>query len=56
VTGNDLIEELGVEPGPALGEMLENLREAQATGKITSREEALTLARGLLEDINKGDQ
>jgi hypothetical protein len=48
LTGNDLIHEFNVEPGPAIGELLDALREAQAAGEIHSREEALTMvARGL---------
>jgi predicted transcriptional regulator len=28
-------------PGPIIGELLEGLREAQATGEVSTREEAL---------------
>jgi len=44
VNGHDLIESLGISPGPRLGELLEAIREAQAEGQITSREEALEFA------------
>lgn len=40
--GDDLIEAFGVAPGPFLGFVLDHLQEAQATGLINSREEALT--------------
>jgi poly(A) polymerase len=49
VTGHDLIDELGIEPGPALGQVLDALVEAQAAGEIATREAALALARTLVE-------
>lgn len=48
LTGNDLMRELGLPPGPRIGKLLEALREAQAAGEVSSREEALALARSLL--------
>ena len=45
LNGHDLIEHLGVEPGPLVGELLEKIIEAQSTGEIQTREEALALAR-----------
>ena len=50
LNGNDLIEQLGVEPGPMIGELLETIIEAQSTGEIHTREEALALARKSLPD------
>jgi putative nucleotidyltransferase with HDIG domain len=47
ITGDDLIS-MGMEPGIALGNLLYRLRFAQDTGKITSREEALHVAREML--------
>ncbi len=47
--GDDLMAELGLPPGPQVGRLLELVREAQAAGEIATREEALTLARRLLE-------
>jgi tRNA nucleotidyltransferase/poly(A) polymerase len=47
LSGHDLIRELGVEPGPEVGRMLEAVREAQAAGEVATRDEALALARGL---------
>jgi poly(A) polymerase len=49
VDGDDLIAELGIEPGPRLGELLEEIREAVFTGEIRSPEDALALARAGLE-------
>ena len=45
LNGHDLIEHLGVEPGPLVGELLKKIIEAQSTGEIQTREEALALAR-----------
>jgi poly(A) polymerase len=45
VDGHDLMNNLGLAPGPLLGELLEAVREAQAAGEITTREEALEYAR-----------
>jgi putative nucleotidyltransferase with HDIG domain len=45
VRGDELIRELGLDAGPRVGETLELLREAQFAGEISSREEALDLAR-----------
>jgi tRNA nucleotidyltransferase/poly(A) polymerase len=44
VDGHDLMRELNLEPGPKIGEILDALREAMATGEIETREEALALA------------
>lgn len=41
ITGHDLIDVLGMRPGPELGQLLEAVREAQADGEVTTREEAL---------------
>ena len=44
VTGHDLMQELGLEPGPRVGRLLEQINEARAAGEISTREEALALA------------
>lgn len=46
--GNDLMRELGLAPGPQIGRLLAAIGEAQADGTITTREQALALARRLL--------
>jgi tRNA nucleotidyltransferase/poly(A) polymerase len=46
--GADLLEHLGMEPGPAVGRVLRALSEAQATGQVSTREQALSLAESLL--------
>lgn len=48
INGDDLMTVFGLEPGPKLGELLENIREAQAMGLIHNREQALDYARSLL--------
>jgi poly(A) polymerase len=47
IDGNDLIE-LGVEPGPEMGTILETVREAQAEGEILTKDDAVNLAKRLL--------
>jgi tRNA nucleotidyltransferase/poly(A) polymerase len=45
LNGNELMSELGIEPGRVVGQLLEAIREGQATGNIQSREQALEFAR-----------
>ncbi len=45
INGDDLKRELGMAPGPEIGGLLEAVREAQATGQVHDRDEALALAR-----------
>lgn len=47
LTGKDLIETLGLPPGPAIGRALHAVRLAQLAGAITDSEAALALAREL---------
>lgn len=47
LTGQDLIDELGLEPGPQFGRILEAIEDARADGKITTRHQALALATQL---------
>jgi poly(A) polymerase len=47
LTGHDLIEVLGLKPGPRFREILTAVEEAQWEGAIRSRREALELARSL---------
>ena len=48
VNGNDLMNTLDLPPGPRIGALLERLREAEAVGEITDRDDALVLAARLL--------
>jgi poly(A) polymerase len=49
VPGDELAAELGIRPGPRLGELLRALEEAQYAGEVSTREEALARARALLD-------
>jgi len=49
VRGDELAKALGVRPGPAIGTLLERLREASFTGEIATRDEAIEHARRLTE-------
>ncbi len=45
VDGRELMRELNLAPGLRVGELLEAIREAQAAGEVTTREEAIAFAR-----------
>jgi poly(A) polymerase len=45
VRGDELARELGIPDGPRLGDLLEELIEAQYAGEVSTREQALALAR-----------
>ncbi|MCE2490851.1 MAG: hypothetical protein J4G17_12880 [Anaerolineae bacterium] len=47
LNGHSLIRELDLSPGPLVGQLLEYIREAQVTGTVETRDEALALARTL---------
>ena len=47
VNGHDLMQHLGLSPGPRLGRLLEQIDEARAAGEIATRDEALALAATL---------
>ncbi len=48
LTGHDLMQHFELAPGPQIGKLLELIREAQATGEVQTRDEALTLAQAHL--------
>jgi poly(A) polymerase len=48
--GHELARELGIEPGPELGRLLAQLREAAYAGEATDRAQALELARRLRDN------
>lgn len=49
--GNDLMKALTLAPGPLVGQLLETIRENQAAGKITTKEEALEFARAEISKL-----
>jgi len=49
--GDELMAELNLSPGPLVGRLLEAVREAQAAGEVSTREEALELGRRYLEQV-----
>ena len=48
INGHDLMRLFSLKPGPRVGEILEAVREAQASAEISNREEALALIAELL--------
>ncbi len=50
--GNDIMREYGIQPGRTVGELLEAIREAQATGQVIDRETALRFGRDWLDGRN----
>jgi tRNA nucleotidyltransferase/poly(A) polymerase len=49
VSGHDLMDMLSLPPGPLIGRLLSRIGEAQASGEIENREQAIALARNLLD-------
>ncbi|MFN8565104.1 MAG: hypothetical protein U0703_26555 [Anaerolineae bacterium] len=45
INGNQLMRALGLPPGPAVGDLLERIREAQVSGEVASMDDALGFAR-----------
>ncbi len=54
IDGHDLINTIGLSPGSLIGELLSLVRESQASGEITTREEALALAQKELNKLQSG--
>jgi poly(A) polymerase len=51
LTGDDLLA-IGLKPGPAFKEILNAVEEAQLNDSISTREEALILAKSLISPQN----
>ncbi len=49
VNGNDLMEIFRLAPGPQIGQLLEQIREAQAAGELQNRDAALQFVRTQLQ-------
>ncbi len=52
ISGTDLMQDRGLSQGPIIGRLLREVREAQAAGAVSTRDEALEFARRWL-DTNK---
>jgi hypothetical protein len=50
--GNQVMAKFDLAPGPRVGKILEAIREAQATGKVSTREEALSFVKDWLIQNN----
>jgi poly(A) polymerase len=53
ITGNDLIEQLGLTPGPLFREILDQVEEAHMEHRISTSEEALALAASVAEQLSQ---
>ena len=53
INGLDVMNEYHLEAGPLIGQLLDAIREAQATGNVSTREEALAFGRGWLKENQK---
>jgi poly(A) polymerase len=56
VNGNDIMRELGLPPGKQVGVILEAIREAQASGEVVTKEDALALGKRVLEGSLKSEE
>jgi len=45
INGNELMQAFGLKPSPVIGDLLEQIREAQVSGEVINVEDALRLAR-----------
>ena len=50
IRGDELARELGVKPGPEVGQLVAELEEAQFAGEVATREQALDYARKVREN------
>jgi poly(A) polymerase len=55
VKGEDLINTLKLPPSKRIGELLEKIAEAQVSGEVTNRDEAIAYAANLLEEDKTGE-
>jgi poly(A) polymerase len=56
IDGHDIIKAYGLSPGPQIGCLLEALKEAQAAGEVTDRQEALQYIARLLEGADNSEK
>lgn len=53
ISGDDIMRHFSLEPGKIIGDVLDKLQEAQASGEISTREEALELAKITIHNHKK---
>jgi putative nucleotidyltransferase with HDIG domain len=56
LNGNDIMSRLGMPAGPAIGKVLEALREAQAAGEVTDRDGAWAFVREQAEAVRADEE
>ena len=56
IDGHDVMSAFGLGPGPKIGELLEALREVQAAGEVTDKQEALQYVTRLLTGANNSEK
>jgi poly(A) polymerase len=54
VNGDDLMNQFKLSPGPLLGKILSEIKEAQAAGEVNSKEEAYVMAENLIKQNEVG--
>lgn len=54
VTGDELIAELGLEPGPLLGRIVDHIREEQELGNISTRGQAIEESKKMAAESSEG--
>ncbi len=52
INGHELMNHLQIRPGPVVGKLLNAIRENQATGVIQTKEQALSMAKDLLDELD----
>jgi poly(A) polymerase len=55
ITGDELIEEFGMNPGRKIGIILEKIREEQAAGVLSEKKMALDYAKKIIEEMKTDD-
>jgi len=56
LNGHDLIQQFGLSPGIQIGQLLEAVREAQATGRVSNHAQAVALVDELLKKQDQEEE
>jgi len=54
LNGNEIMQILGIGPGPLVGEIKKALEKAQLEGRVSTREEAVEFIKGYYESLKQG--